>query len=212
MEFSLKEIKDILDNYFDESELIEFLERQKEVIEKKIQQYKDITFSLNIIIKNEKEINMALQSDDFEVEEKEVETMLIASIRMKGKYSDCGPAFIKISKKMGRYICGKPFNLYYDAEYKEDDADIETCFPVRKGTSDEEITIRELEGFKCISLIHKGPYEELSRSYQKIWDYVKEKELKPILPSREIYLKGPGMILKGNPKNYISEIQLVIDK
>lgn len=28
------------------------------------------------------------------------------------------------------------------------------------------------------------------------------------LPTREIYVKGPGLIFKGNPKNYLTEIQL----
>ncbi len=28
------------------------------------------------------------------------------------------------------------------------------------------------------------------------------------LPTREVYLKGPGIIFKGNPKNYLTEIQL----
>jgi hypothetical protein len=28
------------------------------------------------------------------------------------------------------------------------------------------------------------------------------------LPTREVYVKGPGLIFKGNPKNYLTEIQL----
>jgi hypothetical protein len=31
-------------------------------------------------------------------------------------------------------------------------------------------------------------------------------------PCREVYLKGPGMVLKGNPKNYLTEIQLMIEE
>lgn len=27
-------------------------------------------------------------------------------------------------------------------------------------------------------------------------------------PTREVYVKGPGLIFKGNPKNYLTEIQL----
>lgn len=33
-------------------------------------------------------------------------------------------------------------------------------------------------------------------------------ELNLTLPTREVYVKGPGMIFKGNPKNYLTEIQL----
>ena len=35
--------------------------------------------------------------------------------------------------------------------------------------------------------------------------------LPPIAPgTREVYLKGPGMIFKGNPKNYLTEIQMLV--
>ena len=136
--------------------------------------------------------------------------MLIAAVRMKGKYSDCGSGFAKIGKNLGRFICGKPFNLYYDAEYKEDDADFEACMPIRKEKQVDGISVRQLSGGRCIALLHKGPYEQLGHSYEKILQYAKEKSLEVDLPSREVYLKGPGMIFKGNPKKYLTEIQMMI--
>ena len=38
----------------------------------------------------------------------------------------------------------------------------------------------------------------------------RERKLEIVLPTREVYVKGPGMIFKGNPKNYLTEIQLPI--
>jgi hypothetical protein len=29
-------------------------------------------------------------------------------------------------------------------------------------------------------------------------------------PTREVYIKGPGMIFRGNPKKYLTEIQMLI--
>ncbi|UCH65424.1 MAG: GyrI-like domain-containing protein [Ignavibacterium sp.] len=102
-------------------------------------------------------------------------------------------------------------NLYYDGEYKEKDADFEPCFPVRKGSNTDNISVRELPGDKCVSLIHKGPYDNLTESYKKIYAYTNEKGYKLKLPTREVYLKGPGMIFKGNPNNYITEIQFMLE-
>jgi len=31
-----------------------------------------------------------------------------------------------------------------------------------------------------------------------------------VTPTRAIYIKGPGMIFKGNPKKYLTEIQMVV--
>lgn len=67
-----------------------------------------------------------------------------------------------------------------------------------------------MPGGKCVSLIHKGPWDKLGDSYERIMSYIKEKGYETVIPSREIYLKGPGIILKGNPKNYLTEIQILI--
>ncbi|MEW6237201.1 MAG: GyrI-like domain-containing protein, partial [Candidatus Omnitrophota bacterium] len=125
---------------------------------------------------------------------------------------DCGKAFSTLGRKAGRWLAGKPFNLYYDCGYKEDGADIESCFPVRQPNKEiEGVNVRTLPGGKCISLMHKGPYDRLGRSYEKITAYAKEKGYKLSVPSREIYIKGPGMIFKGNPEKYLTEIQMMLD-
>ncbi|MFA5866865.1 MAG: GyrI-like domain-containing protein [Actinomycetota bacterium] len=153
---------------------------------------------------------MTAQNGSFEVEEKNLETMLVAGIRYKGRYDEVGEKLGAVMRVAGRNMAGNPMNLYFDEDYKETDADIETCIPVRKGEDKGDVKVHELPGGKGVSLIHKGPYETLSRSYEKISNYVKENGYKVQLPTREIYVKGPGMILKGNPDNYLTEIQMLI--
>jgi len=210
-DFSLMEIKEILDKCNAESDMLDQIQLKLNEVKNKIDRYNNIFQSLENIIKQEKENTMKIQQQ-FEVEEKELETILIAGYRMKGKYSDIGEGFKLISKSFGKQINGKAMNLYYDDEYKEDDADFEPCFPVRKGLSSNGISVRELKGGWCVSLIHKGRYENLSESYKKIFAYINEKGFKTLLPSREVYIKGPGMIFKGNPINYLTEIQIMIEK
>jgi len=210
-DFSSAEIKEILDECCDESEIVEQLIKKKSEIEKKIARFKNVSLSIELIIQKEKE-NKMKPEDEFEIEEKEVETILIAGYRMKGKYSDVGKGFGLIAKRVGRDINGKAMNLYYDSEYKEDGADIEPCFPIRKGSSGDGISVCELPGGHCVSLIHKGSYEKIGESYKKIFDYINKKGFKTRLPSREVYVKGPGMIFKDNPNNYLTEIQILIDK
>ena len=101
--------------------------------------------------------------------------------------------------------------LHYDTEYHEDDADFEACMPIRQGESTDEISVRELPGGRCVALLYKGPYEELGPAYEKIKRYLTDKGQETGVPSREIYIKGPGMIFKGNPKNYLTEIQILVD-
>jgi effector-binding domain-containing protein len=207
--FNLADIKKILDECTAESEMLGQLQKKLDEIKENISRYNEITHSIESIIIYEREFKMKDELQ-FEIEEKEVETILIAGHRMKGKYQEIGEGFKLLGKTMGRHINGKAMCLHFDTEFKEEGADFEPCFPVRKGNSDDKISVRELPGGKCISLIHKGPYEQLSNSYKKIFGYVNEKGYKTKVPSREVYVKGPGMIFKGNPNNYLTEIQIII--
>ncbi|QDT25460.1 Mercuric resistance operon regulatory protein [Gimesia panareensis] len=210
LNFTLSDISDILSNFDDEADLLDYLEQQKQRISEKLKEYRVISDSLNQIILREKEARKVMKQATFEVEEKTVDSVLIAGIRMQGKYSDCGKGFGQLGRQLGSHICGKPFLLHYDTEYKELDADFEACMPIRKEISEEGISVRELEGGRCVALIHKGPYEELGRSYARILSYIKQKGLEIKMPTREVYIKGPGMIFKGNPRNYLTEIQMLI--
>ena len=72
--------------------------------------------------------------------------------------------------------------------------------------------MRELPGGTCVSLMHLGPYSRLRTSYARILKYIADKGYGTIIPSREVYHKGPGMIFKGNPEKYLTEIQFFVDR
>ncbi len=213
LDFPLAEIAEILASCDDETDVLAYLEKQRDVIEARLGRLKGIRQSLDTIIRNEREAQMAMRTSTFEVEEKMTEPMLIAGIRTRGSYSETGQLLSRLGRSIGRHIRGKPLNLYYDSEHKETDADFESCFPVAKSARPAEgISIRELAGGRCVSLVHRGPYEELGRSYENVFAYINERGLKALVPSREIYLKGPGMIFQGNPRKYLTEIQVMVSE
>ncbi len=202
-------IKEILDSYQNEADTVAFFSRHRDEIAGRIATLKSVVSSLDTIIDQERRVKTMIESHEFEVEEKTIDTLLIASIRWRGKYSDCGPAFAKLYGAMGRYVCGKPMDLYYDEGYKDDDADIESAVPVRKGREAPGITIRELPGGKAISLIHKGPYDLIGSAYAKLTDYMQQQKLRYQIPARQVYVKGPGLIFK-NPRNYLTECVFMV--
>jgi DNA-binding transcriptional MerR regulator len=212
MDFSLEEIKIVLERFEDETMLLDVLENKREAIRTQLAHLKGIAKTLDAVIASEKEAANMAQKHSFNVEQKTLEAMLVIAKRWKGRYQDSGSAFAELGKKMGRFISGKPMNLYYDAEYKEQDADIQTCFPLRGRPAKVPagLALEELPGGKFVSLTHLGPYGELGRSYERLFAYMHEHGLQPRLPSREVYVKGPGMIFRGNPKNYLTEIQIPV--
>ena len=147
-----------------------------------------------------------------EIKEEILPELKIFSIRFKGKYPEVGEKFAMLFKKGGRFARGKPFTLYYDCEYKEEDADMEACVEAKSVINLEGINSSLLAGCKVITLIHRGPYEELTRSYQTMYEYCNKKQLKVIPPTREQYIKGPGFIFRGNPKKYVTKIMFPVQE
>lgn len=209
LEFPLNEIKVILRDKGDDEQLLEVMERQKTALTEKIKGYRKVLRSLQQFIDEERRVRIMAETG-YKVQEKLLEPMLIAGVRMQGRYSECGKGFSKIGRSLGRYICGAALLLIYDSEYREENADFEACMPVRQGKEVDGVSVRELPGGRCVSLLHMGPYDQVGPSYCKILKYIKEKGYQIQCPSREVYLKGPGMIFKGNPKNYLTEIQMLI--
>ena len=208
LEFPLADIKSILSNTADE-DILAVLEEQKAALDRRIRSFRSAVRSLDQFISEERQAQ-AMSQSTFDVQEKPLAPMLIAGIRLKGRYGECGQAFAKLGRTLGRHICGKPFLLHYDSEYREEDADFEACMPVRRQLNIDGISIRQLPGGPCLSLLHRGPYDQLGHSYAKILSHIKTKGFDVISPTHEVYLKGPGTIFKGNPKNYLTEIQIPV--
>jgi DNA-binding transcriptional MerR regulator/effector-binding domain-containing protein len=209
LEFTISDIKALLAQE-SESDLLDLLERQRSQIKEQIKRLRQTVRSLDQFISEERQGQTMAELLE-NVTEKQLDAVLIAGIRMKGRYSDCGKGFARLGRSFGRLICGKPLLLHYDSEYREDDADFEACLPIRQVKSVEGTTVRELPGVRCVALVHKGPYDQMGRSYAKVLKWIKERNYKVALPTREVYLKGPGMIFRGNPKNYVTEIQIPVE-
>lgn len=209
LEFSVGEIREILRHGGDEA-FLDVMERHKAVLQQRIRRLRKAAHSLDQFISDERQARTMSASDD-QVQEKALEPLLIGGVRMKGRYSDCGKGFGRLGRALGRHICGKPLLLHYDTEYREDDADFEACFPVRRAVAADGVSVRELPAARCVTFVHKGPYERLGHSYARVFAYVKEKGYRVVMPTREVYLKGPGMIFKGNPRNYLTEIQVPVE-
>ncbi len=208
--FSLDDIKDILSLCGEDEEIIPFLQKQREELTKKIKEFRAMEKRIADFIRYQEE--MKTMNIDKNITIKDLPEMRIASIRYRGRYDDVGKYIGKLMKQAGRYAAGGPFCLYHDPEYREDGADIELCVPVKQDVNQGGVATRVLEGTRAVTIVHQGPYSALGESYQKVTDYIKEINAEWSLPSREIYIKGPGMIFAGSPKRYLTEIQIPVKK
>ena len=210
LEFSISEMKDLLTNCESIDDISFYLAEKKSFINDRIRKEKMLIKEIdkNLLLKEKEDnvLNSAHRRKMYEIEIKEIPSMTVASIRFKGKYSDVGKHIGKIYQVVKDKACGAPLNLYYDKEYQEE-ADIELCVPVKGVISGSDgLAVKILPAMKAITTMHTGDYQKLNEAYKAVLDYAKENGLELLTPSREVYQKGPGMIFKGNPEKYVTEV------
>lgn len=147
----------------------------------------------------------ALLAEEPVIRESCTDTTVIA-LRFRGSYSQIGRTIQRLSRAAGRHAAGPPFSLYYDTDYRDDQADIEVCLPVRQSVNGAGLTLRQWPGREAMVCTHVGPYSELGRSYRRLIDAVAAQGLALEPPFREEYIKGPGVLFRGNPATYRTKI------
>lgn len=127
---------------------------------------------------------------------------------MAGIGDDVGKAFGAIFGYMGEAAAapdGPPMALYFDMEMKADEIDMEVCVPVAgEAQGKGEILGHVLPGGKAISILYRGAYDGVAPSYEALFTYMKENNLSPAGPAREIYLTDPSQA--ESPADNLTEI------
>lgn len=207
LDFSIMEIKDVLSACVGEEDLAFFLKEKQAQVRQRISKEKALLKKLEEALPSGTEASAVNRS--YTLERKTAEELLVISIRFRGKYPEVGKYAGRLFKAAGSKACGAPFSLYYDEEYREE-ADIELCLPVSSRIAVPEITCRRLPEITALCTMYEGSYEELGAAYKALLDGAAERKLVPQGPSREIYLKGPGTIFRGNPAHYRTELMLPV--
>ena len=210
LDFSLDAIGEILSECADDADALAFVTEQREAIAARLAHLSSVAAVLDSVIRTETEAK-AMNNTIHEIEDRHVEPLLVAGIRTRGRFSGSKERFKRLGRTFGFGLAGKPGMLIYDEEYKEDDADFEPFFPIKKAKQTEtDIHIRELPAGRALCLIHHGPYDRISGVYARLLAHARKLDLTPQAPSREIYIKGPGMLFAGNPDKYLTEVQLFV--
>lgn len=207
MGFSLEEIKTIIHECADDGQLTGHAKRKLSEVDARIKELSNIRDALSDFLDT---VHHPWSAPLTEIRAETIPPSLIASIRFSGKYEQVDGKFRTLFKACGGRKKGKPFSLWYDDEYTEEATDIEACLEVTLPVQAPGIHCRELPGGYGVTLFHNGPYNELGRSYARLFAYCRENNMTIQLPLREYYLKGPGLIFRGNPAKYLTQIIAMI--
>jgi effector-binding domain-containing protein len=90
---------------------------------------------------------------------------------------------------------GPPMALYFDMDMDPESFEMEACVPVAGEVQDEgEVAFRVLPGGKFLSVMHRGSYDTLEKTYEALFAYMKESGLELAGPGRELYLTDPSQL------------------
>lgn len=202
LDFSISEMREALEMVNNETDFTYILQEKIAAINENILREKELIKKINGYLSPDA---AKITSQTYEITLEEIPTILAASIQFTGKYSEIGEHIPFLYKAVQENVNGAVINCYYDEECMEQ-ADMELFLPVKKQVSANTVNCRYLPAVKAVCTTHYGSHEMLHFAYKALFHYVNEHGISVITPFREIYVKGPGMVFKGNPQNYVTKI------
>jgi effector-binding domain-containing protein len=88
---------------------------------------------------------------------KHVDEVLVASLRLHGRYDEVPSYFDVLRRQVKPYIKGKGIILYY-GPHPDGGVDVEVCFPVTQAVVTDQVQSWVLPGGEVLSAIHTGSY------------------------------------------------------
>lgn len=200
--FSLKEIQDILQDCSEDEDLKDHINLKIDNIKHKVKELRGMEAQLSSFISQIKDSSLEYKES---VEEVFIDMPFVAAIKVEGYYDTVGLGFKVLYKKLGKNIKGSPLALFYDMEYKESDANFKAAVELKKSLKKQGIENISFEKVQAVKIVYRGPYGGQGEAYLKLFNYCSDNNLKIKPPLIERYIKGPGLIFRGNPENYITE-------
>ena len=107
-----------------------------------------------------------------------------------------------------------PFTIFHDPDYREQDADVEVCIPVKPSAG---IATRVLPSCEATaSITYQGPYEQTPVAYSLLLEWMNRSRMRLAGPMREVYHRYgadqvgyslPTAVLARNSAEFVTELQ-----
>ena len=134
-------------------------------------------------------------------------------MKLKSKMEEMMPKVGMFAARNNVSISGAPFTLYHSWDEENGTTMFSCCVPTtdRVVTTDSDILTGQLESFKAVKVTLKGDYENLSKAWEKAFEYIAKNNLEAAEegPMIEAYLTDPMSV--PNPANWITEIYIAVN-
>lgn len=147
---------------------------------------------------------------NYQITIRDIEPIRVAYIKYRGIATEANKVLPNVFKSIMGKTNGSPFFSYLSINPETKIGEMELCVPTRVVPTGNGIEVKEMPRIKAVCVTHVGSYETLFHAYAAIDKYAKQSNLMLTPPFREVFIKGPGMLLKGSPDKYITEMQFPI--
>jgi effector-binding domain-containing protein len=152
----------------------------------------------------------------FNVEQRDMPAMQIASVRSKLKISDLTSAvfakwFGQISQTLSSQKLaptGAPMAIYHT--YGPTEVEVEAAIPVANaGVKNSDVNFREMSAAKTLVVKYYGGYSNMEYVYNAAYDYIKQKGMSSNGSPMEIYVTDP--MLEKDTTKWLTEVVFPLD-
>jgi DNA-binding transcriptional MerR regulator len=209
----LEDIAEVLKKGREKNRWIDLLKSRRQSLVEELQLCQTTITKIDRMIElAEKEETMST------IEIRELPEVVVASMRTKiPSYSalfSVVPPMGETMKKQGA-VCRKPeycFNIYHDGEYREKDIDVEICEAVVEARGDGDgVIYKKIPAVRTAAVImHKGPYEDLGKSYSAVFSWIEDNRYIIDGNPRESFIDG--IWNKEDPQQWRTEIEVPVKK
>ncbi len=149
----------------------------------------------------------------------EVPSLQVIGIRRRGAYRiipELLGELFGFAMTNGITIAGMPMLLLHETSKEEvmkadstGTADVEVAVPVAAEVcGGGEVRAYQLHGGKMARIIHRGAYDTVEKSYDKLFAWIAERGLRVKGPIREIYYNDPREV---RPEEIMTEILVPVE-
>jgi len=211
--FSLDEVAAVLDA-MDEGEtriIAGLMERRRRAVREEIGRLRRVERVLSSADPLKEAFKMSLTEWTI----KEVAPLRVISTREKGAYGEVTGQMIEtLCREVASpenantrvKVSGTVISICYAGDGEGNDCDVEVALPVTGAVTvrDPAVGVRVLPGCRALSVLYRGPYENLPLAHRQVREYLDAHGLSQTGPEREVYLNDPAEI---EAEDLMTEIQ-----
>jgi effector-binding domain-containing protein len=212
---SLGQVRQLLDDELPAAEIRGMLRLKRSELERRLV---DEHARLARVEARLKQIEMEGHLPDYDVVLKDVQPQTVVAVRevvptieeMPARCSAMYEEAFGWARDAGVRLAGPCMGVYYNEGYAERDIDTEMAVPIEPGSVSKagngRVTVRQLPAAQVASVVHRGPYDELTLAWQALGRWVESSGYRWAGPGRELYLRTPD---QGEP---LAEVQVPVER